>query len=125
MATTLYKFDNYTPPCPSSYDATIATMVDSGRNVNGYVVGGVVRDGVASISIGYSYITIEDWANLLQQFEPTYGGAFYRRITFFNPITGKKETRTFYVSDRNSGMFVFKEGKPQGWTNATLSLVER
>ena len=44
-------------PEPSSYDATTSTIVDSGRNVQGKVVGSVVRHDVAKISLKWNYLT--------------------------------------------------------------------
>ena len=37
-------------PEPSTYNATTSTIVDSARNVSGYVVGSVVRNDVAKRS---------------------------------------------------------------------------
>ena len=37
-------------PEPSSYSATTSTIVDSGRNVQGKVVGSVVRNDVAKVA---------------------------------------------------------------------------
>lgn len=48
-------------PEPSSYSATTSTIVDSGRNVQGKVVGSVVRHDVAKVALKWKYLT----ANLL------------------------------------------------------------
>lgn len=127
MAQKLYYFSDYTPPCPHEYVGTTSTIVDSGRNVNGHVVGGVVREDVAAVDVTYNYISIKDWAKILQQFNSKYGGSFYRRVTFFNQVSQALETRTFYVGDRTTGgMHIFdKKGMPTGWLGAKLSLVEK
>lgn len=109
-------------PEPSSYDANTSTIVDSGRNVQGKVVGNVVRHDVAKISLGWNYITAQDWANILSLFTKR----FYCSVYFLNQTTNKYETRTMYVSDRNAGMWRRNPstGSVMGWTGAKLSLVE-
>lgn len=127
--------EGYVVPTPSEYIANTATIVDSARNVNGYMCGSVVRDDVAKISMKWSFISAEDWAELLQQFDPKYGGYFTRTVTFFNQTSNMLETREMYVSDRNSsGSFLLYNaddapsadfiGLPRGFLDASLSLVE-
>lgn len=122
-------------PVPSSYVGNTATIVDSARNVEGRMIGTVVRNDVAKITMTWAFISSEDWAALLKQFEPAYGGAFTRSVTFFNQTSGTLETRTMYVSDRNSsGSFLThtehtttdssKIGLPHGYQGATFSLIE-
>mgnify|MGYP003287411265 FL=1 len=40
-------------PEPSSYSGTTSTIVDSARNVKGYVVGSVVRSDVAKVELSW------------------------------------------------------------------------
>lgn len=109
-------------PEPSSYDANVATIVDSGRNVDGYVVGSIVRPDVAKISLSWRYLTVSQWSAILSCFSRS----FYNSVTFFNPVTGDYDTRTMYVSDRPSAMFRRdpESGEVIGWTGCSLSLVE-
>lgn len=109
-------------PEPSSYEPNIATIVDSGRNVDGYVVGTVIRSDVAKISLGWKYLTVAEWSAVLSAFQ----NRFYNDVTFFNPVLGDWETRRMYVSDRPSAMFRrhHETGEVMGWTNCSLSLVE-
>lgn len=120
---------------PSEYIGNTATIVDSARSTNGYMIGTVIRNGVAKIQLKWNFITAEEWAEMLMQFEPEYGGAFVRSVTFFNQTTGRMETREMYVSDRTSaGSFLLhnqettndpdKIGLPRGYLNASLSLIE-
>ena len=83
-------------PEPSSYEPNIATIVDSGRNVDGYVVGTVIRSDVAKISLGWKYLTVAEWSAVLSVFQ----NRFYNDVTFFNPVSGDYETRIMYVSER-------------------------
>lgn len=120
---------------PSEYIGNTATIVDSARSTNGYMIGTVIRNGVAKIQLKWNYIEADDWADMLKQFEPDYGGAFVRDVTFFNQTSGTMETRSMYVSDRTSaGSFLLhnsdttndpnKIGLPRGYLNAQLSLIE-
>lgn len=109
-------------PEPSTYEPNISTIVDSGRNVDGYVVGTVIRSDVAKITLGWKYLTVAQWSVVLSAFHDS----FYNDVTFFNPVIGDYETRRMYVSDRPSAMFRRHQdtGEVMGWTNCSLSLVE-
>ena len=68
--TPLVTIGNFEVPAPSTYSATTATLVDSGRNVQGYVIGAVVRDDIAKVEMSWNFISAADWAALLSQFSP-------------------------------------------------------
>lgn len=109
-------------PEPSTYNATTSTIVNSARNVKGYVVGAVVRPDVAKIELTWKYLTAYQWAQILSLFT----SSFYNEVEFLNQVTNKHETRTMYVSDRNAGMWRRnpQTGDVMGYTGASLSLVE-
>ena len=67
-------------PEPSSYDGTTSTIVDSGRNVQGKVVGAVVRPDVAKVSMSWNYLTARQWADILS-FSPRIFTALLNSIT--------------------------------------------
>ena len=109
-------------PEPSSYSATTSTIVDSARNVSGYVVGAVVRSDVAKVELSWKYLTAQQWASILSLF----ANSFYNDVTFFNQVTAGYTTRTMYVSDKTAGMWRrnAETGEVMGWTDCSLSLVE-
>ena len=109
-------------PEPSTYTATTSTIVDSARNVSGYVVGSVIRNDVAKIELTWRYLTAQQWANILSRFSSN----FYNDVTFLNQVTNRYTTRTMYVSDRNAGLWRRdpQDGSVMGYTNCSLSLVE-
>lgn len=109
-------------PEPSSYSATTSTIVDSARNVSGYVVGAVVRHDVAKVELSWKYLTAEQWATILSLFT----NSFYNDVNFLNQATNGYTTRTMYVSDRTAGMWRRhpETGAVMGYTNCSLSLVE-
>lgn len=118
----LVTVNGYEFPEPSTYSAVTSTIVDSGRNVNGVVVGAVVRSDVAKIEISWRYLTAEQWAKVIGPFTKN----FYCTVTFFNQATADYTTRKMYVSDRNASMWRRhpETGAVMGWTNPSLSLVE-
>lgn len=109
-------------PEPSSYEATTSTIVDSGRNTQGKVVGAVVRHDVAKVSLSWNYLTAAQWATVLSLFTRN----FYCSVQFLNQATNTYETRQMYVSDRTSGMWRRSpnSGNVMGWAGCKLALVE-
>lgn len=109
-------------PEPSTYNATTSTIVDSARNVSGYVVGAVVRSDVAKIEVSWRYLTAQQWATILSLFT----NSFYNDVRFLNQATNTYVTRTMYVSDRSAAMWRRdpQTGAVMGYTGCALSLVE-
>lgn len=109
-------------PEPSEYSASTSTLVDSARNVSGYVVGSVVRSDVAKVELKWRYLTARQWANVLSLFNKS----FYNSVTFYNQATADYDTRQMYVGDRSAGMWRRHPdtGEVMGWTECSLSLVE-
>ena len=123
--TPLVSIGSFAFPEPSTYQATTSTIVDSGRNVEGYVIGSVIRDDVAKISLGWNYISAQDWANIMEKFSTARGGAFYNDVTFFLQDTNSWVTREMYVGDRTADVFLRdKNGNIRGYTGASLALIE-
>lgn len=120
--TALVSIGGFDFPEPSSYNATTSTIVDSARNVSGYVVGAVVRNDVAKIELSWKYLTAQQWASILSLFR----NSFYNDVRFLNQTTNAYETRTFYVSDRTAGIWRRNPdtGAVMGYTGCQLSLVE-
>ena len=123
----LVSIGGYSFPTPSTYVGTEATIVDSARNVEGYVVGSVIRNSVAKIELTWRYLEAADWAAIMQKFNPNYGGSFYNNVTFFNQLTNGWTTRKMYVNDRKTGG-AFKldpdTGAIIGYTDVALNLIE-
>lgn len=123
--TPMVSIGDFAFPEPSTYSATTSTVVDSGRNVEGYVIGAVIRDDIAKIECSWNYISAQDWANILAQFSPARGGSFYNNVTFFLQDTNSWVTRQMYVSDRTADVFLRdKNGNIRGYTGASLALIQ-
>ncbi len=113
-------------PAPGGYNASTSTLVDNARNTEGVVVGTIIREDVAKVALKWNFLTLEQWAYILQLFDSSHGGNFFNEVRFLNQVTGEYTTRTMYVSDRNAGAFVRDQitGDIKGWQSPTLSLVE-
>lgn len=123
--TPMVSIGDFSFPEPSTYSATTSTIVDSARNVQGYVIGAVVRDGVSKIELSWNFITAEDWASIMAKFNQAQGGTFYNYVTFFLQDTNSWVTREMYVGNRNASVFLRrKDGSIRGYKGATLSLIE-
>ena len=120
--TALISVDGVPWPEPSKYSANTATIVDSGRNVEGRVIGSVVRHNVAKIEGSWRYLTAQQWANIIGPFSTK----FYVSVTFFDQATAEYTTRQMYVSDRSASMWRRHPdtGAVMGWVDPKLSLVE-
>lgn len=118
----LVTIAGYELPEPSTYSASTSTLVDSARNVKGYVIGSVVRSDVAKVELSWRYLTVEQWAHVLSLFNRS----FYNSVTFFNQSTGTYDTRQMYVGDRSSSMWRRHPvtGEVMGFTECKLALVE-
>ena len=118
----LVTVDGRALPEPSTYSATTSTVVDSGRNVAGEVIGTVVRSDVAKIELTWRYLTAGQWAAVIGPFTSN----FTCSVRFFNQATASYTTRTMYVSDRTANMWRRDPdtGEVMGYLNCALSLVE-
>lgn len=122
----LVSVGGYDFPEPATYDANTATLVDSSRNVAGIMVGSVIRDDVAKVSLSWRYLTVAQWAAINKCFKISAGGKFINSVTFFDQSSGGWVTRQMYVSDRAAGMWRRdpESGEILGWVDSKLSLVE-
>lgn len=109
-------------PEPSTYSGLTSTLVDSARNVKGYVVGSVIRSDVAKVELSWKYLTAQQWATILSLFKDN----FYNNVTFYDQTMADWNTRKMYVSDRSAGMWRRdpETGEVMGFTECSLSLVE-
>ncbi len=122
----LVSVGDYDFPEPSAYSGNTSTLVDSARNVQGVMIGAVIRDDIAKVELSWKYLTIEQWARIQKCFRQSSGGKFINLVSFFDQSVGGWVTKEMYVSDRKSGMWRRdpETGDVLGWTDCSLSLVE-
>ena len=120
----LVTVGGYDFPEPSTYNALTSDLVDSGRNVEGMMVGSVIRENVSKIEISWKYLTVEQWSRILQCFKGR--DKFVNEVYFFDPVEGKRIKKNMYVSDRKANIFKRDpvSGAVVGWVNVSLSLIE-
>ena len=122
----LVSVGEYSFPEPSAYSGNTSTLVDSGRNVEGRMVGSVIRDDISKVEISWKYLTVEQWANIQKCFRQSSGGKFINNVTFFDQSVGDWVTKEMYVNDRKSGLWRRNPttGDVMGWTDCSLALIE-
>jgi hypothetical protein len=120
----LVTVGGYDFPEPSTYNALTSDLVDSGRNVEGMMVGSVIRENVSKVEISWKYLTVEQWSRILQCFKGR--DKFVNEVYFFDPVEGKRIKKNMYVSDRKANIFKRDpvSGAVVGWVNVSLSLIE-
>lgn len=122
----LVSVEGYDFPEPSTYSGNTSTLVDSSRNVQGRMVGSVIRDDVAKIEISWRYLTVEQWARIQKCFRQSAGGKFINLVEFFDQSVGGWVKKEMYVNDRKAGMWRRhpQTGDILGWTDCSLALIE-
>lgn len=112
-------------PDPSEYNATTSTVVDSARNVQGKMVGAVIRDDISKVEMTWKFISARNWAEILSLFSIARGGAFINTVEFFCQDTNQWEEKQMYISDRTAGVFLRNpDGSMKGYTGARIALIE-
>lgn len=121
----LVSIAGYTVPDPSEYNATTSTVVDSARNVEGKMVGAVIRDDIAKVEMTWKFISAQAWADLLGLFSIARGGAFVNPVEFFCQDTNSWQKKQMYVSDRTAGVYLRNpDGSIKGYVGARIALIE-
>ena len=120
----LVSVDGYDFPEPSSYSGTTSTLVDTGRNTEGVMIGSAIRDNISKVEISWKYLTVEQWAKIQQCFLGLEN--FVNSVEFFDQCKGDWDTKNMYVNDRKAGLFRRDPttGDVLGWTDCSLSLIE-
>ena len=112
---------NYALPEPTAYSSTNSTMIDSGTSVSGKLLGSIVRDDVAQISVSWNFLEADEWAKINQIFAENH----INWVRFFDQTKGDWDEREMSVSDRSAGMWRRDdEGHVLGWTGCGLQLTE-
>jgi len=125
-------------PTPTDYNGQASTLVDSARNTDGYVVANIIRSDVASISMSWNFLSVDDYKEMAQLFEPRYNGSFVNYVYFWDAIKGDfngqasttptdATNKKMYCGDRKvsvAHICLDSNGKPIGYEGVQLDLVE-
>lgn len=101
---------------------TVTTVVNSGRNLNGVVVGQRIgRDQYKLDNLEWPWLTAAEWSRILQLVSN-----FYFDCTFVNPVTNAWETKRMYVGDRTAEPYWvdLATGKPTHYRNCKVNIID-
>lgn len=109
------------PPCKRGVKVIVTTVVNSGRDANGAVVGQRVgRDQYKIDGLEWSYLTASQWETIL-----SLVSNFFFYVTFTDPVTGNRKTVKMYCGDRSGEPYwVTAGGKPTHYINCKVNLID-
>lgn len=109
------------PPCDRGVKVVVSTLVNSGRDANGAVVGQRIgRDQYKIDSLVWSYLEAEQWERILQAVSN-----FFFYVTFHDPVTNNLKTVKMYCGDRSGEPYwVDSNGKPTAYINCKVNLID-
>lgn len=109
------------PPCKRGVSVIVTTVVDSGRDANGAVVGQRVgRDQYKIDGLEWSWLTASQWKSILSAMKN-----FFFYVTFNDPVSNGRKTIKMYCGDRTGEpYFVNKNGEPTHYRNCKVNLID-
>lgn len=114
----MLEINNIRMPSPSEFQVGIMDIEEAERNAQG----DMMIDRIATkrkIELKWDYLSTQELSALLQ---------IVNNIFFFvkypDPMTGRFETKTFYVGDRTTPMYSLVNGKPL-WSGTSFNFIER
>lgn len=109
------------PPCKRGVKVTVTTVVNSGRDANGAVVGQRIgRDQYKIDALEWPYLTAEQWQTIL-----TIISNFFFYVTFNDPVTNERKTVKMYCGDRTAEPYwVDGNGTPTHYINCKVNLID-
>lgn len=109
------------PPPKRGVTPIVTTVVDSGRNANGTVVGQRVgRDQYKLDGLEWPWLTAAQWSTILRLLKN-----FFVYVTFYDPVTNGQKTLKMYPGDRSAEPYWIDEnGKPTHYRNCKVNLID-
>jgi hypothetical protein len=114
----MIEINNNIIPTPSSFKVGIMDISNAERNAKGEML----IDRIATkrkLEVSWAYLKSTELAGLLQLINNVY---FF--VKYPDPMTGNVEIKTFYVGDRNVGMYSYKSGMPT-WNDISFNFIEK
>lgn len=133
IVTPLIYSGNYALPTPSSYSIQTSTVVNSGRNTKGRVVGSIVRGDLSKISLKWKYLPKAKADEMFRFFYTASDGTeqtistnnFIHSFNLVLPEFDGLATKEMYVGDRKCDIFRRdKQGNIIGYIDISLDLIE-
>lgn len=108
-------------PSADSGKATIATLVNSGRNASAVVTAQKIGRDQDKTELAWPYMNKEDWEEILAFFDEN----FFFNFTYYSPVSGAKVSRKFYVGDRTYQPFAIdSNGIPIAYKECKLNVID-
>lgn len=110
-------------PMPSrGLNLMAATIVDSGRNANGVLIGQKVgRDQQKIENLEWGYLTASVWSSILKEFD----SSFIATVTYPDMVKNTWTTRKMYCGDRTAKPFKLgSDGLPVSYVECKVNLVD-
>lgn len=109
------------PPCKRGVSVVVTTVVDSGRDANGAVVGQRVgRDLYKIDGLEWSWLTAAQWEKIL-----SIMNNFFFHVTFNDPVSGGRKTIEMYCGDRTGEpYYVDSSGTPTHYRDCKVNLID-
>lgn len=109
------------PPCKRGVSVVVTTVVDSGRDANGAVVGQRVgRDLYKIDGLEWSWLTAAQWEKIL-----SIMNNFFFYVTFNDPVSGGRKTIEMYCGDRTGEpYYVDSSGTPTHYRDCKVNLID-
>lgn len=114
--------NGYELPSPKrGVSVIVTTVVDSGRDANGTVVGQRVgRDQYKIDGLEWPWLSAAQWERILKILSN-----FFVNVTFNDPVTNHRKTIKMYCGDRTGEPYwVDKNGTPTFYRNCKVNLID-
>lgn len=110
-------------PYPSNESGlqTIATFVDSARNISGVITSEKIGRDNSKVEMTWRVLPRDVWATMLREFDK-----FTFRIRYIDMKTDNWITRTFYVGDRTAQPFKINKStnRPEFYLNCKANVID-
>ena len=109
------------PPPKRGVNVVVSTIVNSGRDANGAVVGQRVgRDQYKIDGLEWPWLTAAQWERILSILSH-----FFFFVTFIDPVSNSPRTIKMYCGDRTGEPYwVDANGNPTHYRNCKVNLVD-
>lgn len=109
------------PPPKRGVQPIVTTIVNSGRNANGTVVGQRVgRDQYKIDGLEWPWLSAAEWSRIL-----TILSNFFVNVTFVDPVSNTRKTIKMYCGDRTAEPYwIDKNGNPTYYLNCKVNLID-
>lgn len=109
------------PPCKRGVSVIVSTVVNSGRNADGVVVGQRIgRDLYKINDLEWAYLTADQWGYILGLMSE-----FFFNVSFQDPVTSQIKTVQMYCGDRTATPFKVDEfGQPLSYKDCKVNLID-